>query len=221
MSQIIVGIPAYNEEPAIAQTISTIQQFGYKDIVIVDDCSKDNTAKIAQNSGAHVISLPINRGAGGATSTIIKYALKQNYDYLVLIDADLQHNPKEISKLLKYKEKYDVIIGSRMVGHLSEMPMSRRIANTIGSYLTWTFFGKFVYDSQSGFKVLNRRAIEHIQLTFDRYEFCSELIGECYKHNLSVKEVPIGVHYSKHSLEKGHGQSVLNGFTMFVRFLLK
>jgi hypothetical protein len=101
------------------------------------------------------------------------------------------------------------------------MPVARRIVNTIGSYLTWTFFGLYVRDSQSGFKVLSRRAIEKIELTFDRYEFCSELIGECYKHNLSVKEVPISVRYSKHSLEKEHGQSVVNGFTMFIRFLLK
>lgn len=221
MSSILIGIPAYNEAPVIAQTISTIKKYEYENIVIVDDCSKDNTVQIAQKLGAQVIQLPVNRGAGGATSTIIKFAKEHNYDYLVLIDADLQHHPKDISKLLKFKSKYDVIIGSRMIGDTSTMPILRRIANTFGSIITWIFFGIYINDSQSGFKVLNKKAISSIKITLDRYEFCSEILGECHKHKLSIKEIPIGVHYSKHSLEKEHGQSIFNGFWMIWRFLLR
>ncbi|MFT4244221.1 MAG: glycosyltransferase family 2 protein [Candidatus Woesearchaeota archaeon] len=220
--EILVGIPAYNEAPVIAQTISKIKEAGFSNIIIVDDCSTDLTVKIAQELHVDVITLPVNRGAGGATSTLIEIAKRKNIDYLVLIDADLQHNPKEISKLLLHKAKYDVIIGSRMIGkHRINMPISRRIANTIGSFITGIFFGEFVYDSQSGFKVLNKKAINSIQITFDRFEFCSEILGECYKYNLRVKEVPVEVHYSKHSLEKEHGQNIFNGFYMIIKFILK
>lgn len=219
---IIIGIPAYNEAPVIAQTIKKVQEAGFEEIVLVDDCSTDTTASISQSLGVDVVSLPVNRGAGGATSTLIEIAKRRGADYLVLIDADLQHNPQEISKLLKYKDKVDVVIGSRMNGpHRLHMPIQRRIANSLGSLITWVFFGEFVYDSQSGFKVLNKKAINSITLTFDRFEFCSEILGECYKHNLRIKEVPIGVHYSKHSLEKEHGQSIFNGFFMIMRFMLK
>ncbi|MCH8519526.1 MAG: glycosyltransferase family 2 protein [Nanoarchaeota archaeon] len=221
-SSILIGIPAYNEGPVIAQTISKIKEAGFLNIVVVDDCSTDNTAQIVEELGVDVISLPINRGAGGATSTLIEIAKRRNVEYLVLIDADLQHNPLEISKLLRFKEKSDVVIGSRMIGkHRTGMPFSRRVANSIGSIITWFFFGVFVYDSQSGFKVLNKKALHSIKITFDRFEFCSEILGECYRHNLSIKEVPIGVHYSKHSLEKEHGQNIFNGFKMIVRFMLK
>ena len=221
-NKVLIGIPAYNEAPVIAQTISKIKKSGFNNIIIVDDCSTDSTALIAQELHIDVITLPVNRGAGGATSTLIEIAKRKNIDYLVLIDADLQHNPQEISKLLSYKEKSDVIIGSRMIGkNRHNMPLQRRIANRIGSIITWFFFGVFIYDSQSGFKVLNKKTINSIQITFDRFEFCSEILGECYKHNLSIKEVPIGVHYSKHSLEKEHGQNIFNGFYMIIRFLLK
>ena len=108
-----------------------------------------------------------------------------------------------------------------MIGDLSNMPIQRRIANFIGSVLTWFFFGKFVRDSQSGFKVFNRNAIEKINITFDKYEFSSEIIGEIKKYNLSVKEVPIEVKYSNHSLDKGHGQSIGNGFKMIIKFIFR
>lgn len=219
---ILIGIPAYNEGKVITQTISKIKEAGFSNIVIVDDCSTDNTPQLLENLKVKHIRLPVNRGAGGATSTLIEIARRKKVDYLVLIDADLQHDPLEISKLLKYKSKSDVVIGSRMIGkHRINMPFLRRVANSIGSIITWTFFGVFVYDSQSGFKVLNKKAIHSINLTFDRFEFCSEILGECHKHNLSIKEVPIGVHYSKHSLEKEHGQSIFNGFKMIIRFILK
>lgn len=223
MKKTLIAMPAYNEGKVIAKTIESIKIEGFKDILVVNDCSKDNTSNESNKKNIEVIDLPINRGAGGATSTIIEYAKRYNYDQLVLIDSDGQHNPKEIKKLLNElnKTKYDVIIGSRTIEENKEMPVLKRIANFIGSCLTAVFFGKFVWDSQSGFKALNRKAIESIQLTFDRYEFCSELIGECAKHNLKIKEIPIQTIYTDHSMSKGHGQNIFNGFIMFFRFLIK
>lgn len=224
MIKTLIAMPAYNESKVIKNTIEQIKKEGFKDILVVDDCSKDNTYSIVNNIlGVKALKLGVNRGAGGATNTIIKYAKEHNYDKLVLIDSDGQHNPKEIKKLLTAldKTKSDVVIGSRMIGDNKAMPLQRKIANYIGSCVTKFFFGVFVWDSQSGFKVLNKKAIHSIQLTFDRYEFCSEILGECRRNKLKVKEVEVQTIYTNHSLDKGHGQNVLNGITMIFRFLLK
>lgn len=222
MDRVLIGLPAYNEGPVIFDVIKKIKSLGFNDIVIVDDCSSDNTYDEAKRAGAVVLSHVINRGAGAATSTIMSYAKNEGFDYLILMDSDGQHLPKDISKLLaKSKEGVDLVIGSRLKGDIKNMPIQRRIANFVGSFFTLFFFGSFVWDSQSGFRVLNKKALNKIDLNFDRFEFCSEMIGEAKRNELVIGEVPIKVVYTKHSLSKGHGQSIKNGFKMIVKFLFK
>lgn len=214
----LIALPAFNEEKVIEKVINDIKKEGYEEILVVDDSSKDNTSKKALNSGAKVLTHPVNRGAGGATATAIEYAKRNKYDYLVLMDSDGQHSPKDIKKLLRESKNHDVIIGSRMINSKG-MPLSRRILNSGGSMITWALFGLYVKDSQSGFKILNRKAIEMINITYDRYEFCSEIIGEIYSKKLKHKEVPIKVIYTDHSIAKG--QSFMNGIKMILRFILR
>lgn len=223
MKNILIGIPAYNEEKTIYNLILKIRKKGFENILVLDDCSQDNTKKLAIKAKAKVISHPINRkGPGAPTYSIIEYAKQNNFEKLVLIDADEQHCPEDILKLLKYSNKYDVIIGSRMISNIKKMPIQRKIANFIGSFITYFFFGLFVKDSQSGFKVLNKKAINKIKITYDTYEFCSEIIGEIYKNQLSFKEVPIKVIYTNNSLnKKNSGQSIKNGFKMLFKFFIK
>ena len=218
-SKVLIALPAYNEGKVIEKVILDIKKEGFSDILVIDDCSKDNTFDVAIKTGAIVLRHVINRGAGASTYTGLIYARDNNYDFVLFMDSDGQHNPKDIKKLFEYGSKFDVVIGSRMKGDISNMPIQRRIANFIGSIMTYIFFGKFVWDSQSGFKLLNRKAIENINLTFDRYEFSSEIIGEIYKHKLTVKEVPIEVIYTNHSI--GKGQSIKNGFKMIFKFILR
>ncbi|MBT4835362.1 glycosyltransferase family 2 protein [Candidatus Woesearchaeota archaeon] len=222
MTKILIILPAYNEGKIITKVINQIKKVGFQDILIIDDGSTDETVKSAKKAGARVLGHIINRGAGAATSTGLTYAKINNYDYAIFMDSDGQHNPKDIKKLLNYADKYDVVIGSRMIGNLENMPIQRRIANFIGSLITKLFFGLFVRDSQSGFKIFNKNAIRKINVTFDRYEFCSEIIGEIHNKKLSFKEVPIEVIYSTHSLEKKHsGQSIKNGIKMIIKFILR
>lgn len=218
-NKILIVLPAFNEGEVIKKVILDIKKEGYKNILIIDDCSNDNTGDVARKAGAIVLKHVINRGAGAATNTGLIYAKENSYDVVVFMDSDGQHLPKDIAKLLRFTNKYDVVIGSRLIGDIKSMPIQRKIANFIGSFVTWFFFGKFVWDSQSGFKVFNRKAIEKINLTFDRYEFCSEIIGEIHKNKLLVKEVPIEVIYTNHS--KSKGQSILNGFKMILRFMFR
>ena len=218
MEKTLIILPAYNEANVIENVINSIKKEGYNDILVVDDCSKDNTFKIAEKNNVKVLRHIINRGAGAATYTGLIYAKKNNYKYVVLLDSDGQHDPKDIKKLLKYAEKYDLIIGSRMINPKG-MPIIRQILNKVGSLITAFFFGTYVKDSQSGFKVLNKKAINKIKIHFDRYEFCSEILGEVSKHRLKVKEIPIKVIYTDHS--KSKGQSFTNGFKMIARFIFR
>jgi hypothetical protein len=134
------------------------------------------------------------------------------------MDADGQHDPADIARLVSVAHKYDVVIGSRNVLDVS-MPLLRKIYNRVGSIVTWMFFGLYVYDSQSGFKVFNKKAMNCVRITFDRYEFCSEIIGEIHRNKLQYTEIPIKVIYTSHS--KAKGQSFGNGIKMVLRFLFK
>jgi glycosyltransferase involved in cell wall biosynthesis len=218
MDKILIALPAYNEGKVLTNVIKSIRKEGFKDILVIDDCSKDNTFKIAKENKTIILRHVINRGAGAATSTAINYAKMKKYDYLVLLDSDGQHDPKDIKKLLKYSKTHNFIIGSRMINPKG-MPLSRKILNSIGSIITAFFFGTYVKDSQSGFKVLDKKAINRIKISFDRFEFCSEMIGEISRNQLKVKEVPIKVIYTDHSQSKG--QSIGNGFRMVTRFIFR
>lgn len=222
-SSTLIIMPAYNEGNVISKVISDIKSEGFSNILVVDDCSRDNTFEVCSGlSGVTVLRHIVNRGAGAATATGLEYAKQNGYDKIVLMDGDGQHSPKDIKKLLKaLSGDVNVVIGSRMIGSLTDMPIQRKIANFVGSLVTFFFFGKYVRDSQSGFKAFDRTAIEKINITFDRYEFCSEIVGEIGLHNLVVSEVPIKILYSNHSMGKGHGQSIGNGFRMVFKFLFR
>lgn len=219
MNNSLIILPAYNEEKVIANVIKGIKKEGHNKILVIDDCSSDKTGIIASKEGAIVLRHIINRGAGAATYTGLTYAKENKYDYAIVLDSDGQHDPKDIKKLIKFANKYDVVIGSRMIKPTKDMPKIRKILNWGGSIITAIFFGTYVKDSQSGFKVYNKNAINKINIHFDRFEFCSEILGEIHRNKLSVKEVPIKVIYTQHSLSKG--QSFGNGFKMLARFIFR
>jgi len=216
----LIIIPAYNEGTRITKVLTKLKKQGYEDVVVIDDGSKDNTSKVSKKAGVKVLRHVVNLGAGAATKTGLAYARINNYDYAVLIDADGQHAPEEVSKLLKQAPKYDVVIGSRLIGtETKNMPLIRRFLNKGGSIVTKILFGLYVRDSQSGFKVLNKKAINKIKLTFNGFEFCSEIIGEIKRNKLSFKEIPIKVIYTEESLAKG--QTFFNGIKMIIKILSK
>lgn len=215
--KLFIVMPAYNEGKVIASVIKSIQRY-QKKIVVVDDCSSDNTYAEAKKQTPHVLRHEINRGAGAATKTGIDYALSQGATHIITMDADGQHDPKDIDRLLQLKDKYDVIIGSRMI-QPKGMPLSRKILNWGGSLITYLLYGIFVWDSQTGFKLFSKKAAQSINITFDRYEFCSEVLHEIRRNRLSYKEVPIKVIYTEYSLSKG--QHVSNGFRMVYKMIMR
>ncbi|MFA6183995.1 MAG: glycosyltransferase family 2 protein [Parcubacteria group bacterium] len=211
--KIIIAIAAFNEGSVIKNVITEINSFGFFDIVVVDDGSKDDTFTKAGNiSGVVTLRHKINRGKGAATKTAIEAAKLLGADIVVTMDGDGQHDPSDIEKLIApiKNEKFDAILGSRLMNPKG-MPFYKIIHNKIANLITWYLYGLWVTDSQSGFRAYSKKAIEKIDTKGDRYEYDSEVIREIYKHKLKHKELPIKVRYTEYSMGKIQKQGLLNG----------
>ena len=199
-----IFLPAYNEASVISSVILRIKECGFRNIIVIDDGSTDNTFQCARQEGVFAFRLCINRGVGAAIQAAIFFAKRKNFDYLVLIDADGQHHPEDIQKLVEAMDSHqaDMVIGSRFLEEKSFIPYSRILFNKLANWLT--FLGRTaVSDSQSGFRMLNRKAIEQIELDLDSYAVCTEMIWKVHSLQLKLVEVAIGVSYTKYSMSKG------------------
>ena len=147
--EIYVGIPAFNEEKNIASLILKIQESGYK-VLVCDDASTDSTALIAKKLGAVVIQHSRNMGYGAAIQSLFSKAKELDADVLVTIDADGQHDPEQIPKLVEVlkKNNLDIVFGSRPRN--KKMPIDKRIGNWGLYIITKILFNSKVKDSQTG-----------------------------------------------------------------------
>lgn len=204
-SNILIILPAYNEASVIGNVLSDIQKEGYWNICLIDDGSEDDTHQVAQKYEVEILTHSINRGAGAATQTGITYAKNNAFQYAILMDSDGQHIPKDIESLCtKMKETdADIIIGNRFITTENDVPKHRIAYNQIANIFTNLFCKKKYADTQSGFRLLNRKAIEMLNLETRGFGFCSEMIIESEKLNLLIEETPIRVLYTKYSLNKG------------------
>lgn len=220
-TDITVIIPAFNEGSVIRSVIERVRESGYPNVVVINDGSKDNTAHEATIAGAVVVSHPINRGAGAAAQTGILYARRNNIQYLVQIDADGQHYPEDIEKMAAnmIDQQSDIVIGSRWIERSEGVPGTRIAYNQISNIFTNVFCKNKYTDSQSGMRLLNRRAIEKINLHLDGFGYCSEMLVHAETESLSISEVPIRVAYTEYSMSKG--QDLQMGITTAINLLWK
>lgn len=156
----IIVIPVYNEAESIVGVVDEIraEELGM-DIVVVDDGSSDGTAKVLRVLPVQTLSHPINLGYGAAVQTGMMYAVRKEYDFLVLMDGDGQHMPGEIRKLLAGLEGgADIVIGSRLLPGSGSypMPVLRRAAIGFFSFLAKTLGGVDIRDVTSGFQAMRR-----------------------------------------------------------------
>ncbi|MCD6194634.1 glycosyltransferase family 2 protein [bacterium] len=216
--KVFIVIPAFNEEKTIGRLLQKLFSLGYKNIIVVNDASTDKTAEIATHFPVKLYSHVINRGLGGALRTGFAAALNEGAEVAVTIDADLQHKPEEIERLVKpiLKKEAEVVLGTRKIDRV-KMPLFRRLANALSNWLTHLLFGLKVSDSQSGFRAFRREALEKMRFYSSRMEISSEIVKEIARLNLSLKEVPISTVYTSYSLSKG--QSLKNGLKTLARLL--
>jgi glycosyltransferase involved in cell wall biosynthesis len=219
--KIYIVIPVFNEARVIKEVISEIQHAGYRNLIIVDDGSSDDTYSVA-NSVLNVIVLrhKINRGKGAAIKTGISAADICGAEVIVTLDGDGQHDPLDIERLIEpiTEGGYDVALGTRMLNS-SGMPLLKIIANKIGNFCTLILYGILVTDSQSGFRAYSGYAARIIDTKADKYEYDSKVIREINHNRLRFIEVPIKVRYTEYSMAKKQKQGFVNGIKTLVRMI--
>lgn len=193
--KVIITMPAYNEEKTIAGVIKSIikvmDNTKYKySILVVDDGSKDKTAKVAKLAGAMVFSHPYNYGLAETFRTEIKKCLEFGADVIVHTDADGQYNSEDIPNLLKEIEKgHDLVLASRFLGKIEYMPFMKKIGNIAFSRTISKIIKFNVTDCQTGFRAFTREVAAKIKITSD-HTYTQEQIIRAVKEKFKVKEIP-------------------------------
>ncbi|MBF0126791.1 MAG: glycosyltransferase family 2 protein [Magnetococcales bacterium] len=157
----LVIIPAFNEAQAIGPVVAKVLALGFH-VVVVDDCSQDNTRKVAETAGGRVLRHPTNLGYGCALQTGYLYALQKGYPRVVQLDGDGQHDPEHVQDLLLALETggCDVVIGSRFLGlHSYRVSRLRRMGQRFFGLLLNRFTGWRITDPTSGFQALNAEVL--------------------------------------------------------------
>ena len=161
--KVLFVIPAYNEEANIENVIKEIKKdVKYADILIINDCSTDNTKKIIENNNVKCITGIFNLKYAWAVQTGIKYAYQNDYDYVIQFDADGQHIAKEAEKLLNEMKKsnVDIVIGSRFLKDTGyKHPFFKKVATKLFTLIIKIFCKQEITDPTSGFQCLNKKVI--------------------------------------------------------------
>ena len=192
----IACIPVYNEEKIIGEIVKKCMNYVDK-VIVCDDGSTDNTARVAKENGAHVIQHKKNTGKGSAMRSLFKSALENNGDVIVTIDGDGQFLPEEIPIIMDpiLKNQSDIVIGYRF-DDKTEMPTYRRIGNKMLDKIS-NFASDLPFrDTQSGFRAYSKKAIQMIKFTADGFGADSEILIDASRKELIISEEKITVIYN-------------------------
>jgi glycosyltransferase involved in cell wall biosynthesis len=223
MNILSIVIPAYNEEGGVAEVIERVlsvepelKKVGLDglELIIVDDCSKDRTAEIVRSyadRGVVLIQHKVNRNYGGALKTGFRHA-KGNF--LAFMDADGTYPPEHYPRMFQalVAHNADVVIGSRMAGSDSRMPLTRRVGNTIFATLVSIIAHTRITDSASGQRILRREALEKLYPLPDGLNFTPVMSTRALHEDVKMIEVPI-------PYEERDGESKLSVVNDGLRFL--
>lgn len=214
MKNIGVIIPAFNAGATIGAVIAGIAEYiSSENIIVVDDGSSDKTASVAVSFGAQVLKHSVNRGKGAALQTGFDSVLQTMLDAVITMDADLQHPPDFIPQFtsLYSSGEFDIIIGSRLQNKKG-MPFHRVLSNTVTTFLVSARTAKEISDSQSGYRLVNRKVLESVHLTSLGFEAETEFIIKAAAHGFRFGFVPIRTIYAG---EKSH----MTNFSTTVNFV--
>jgi dolichol-phosphate mannosyltransferase len=215
--RICVVIPVYNEARAIGNIISKVRQEGLS-VVVIDDGSGDGTGQIARACGAHVLINETNRGKGISLAQGFAYALSHHFDAVITMDGDGQHLPSDIQKFINCAAASDtsIFIGNRMI-RIKNMPWVRLVINKVMSWFISIIARQDIPDSQCGFRLIKKAALEKIRLKTSRFEVESEMLLQASRLGFKIESVTINTVY------KGERSKInpVSDTLRFMRFILR
>ena len=211
--RVFVVIPAYNEEKHISKIIKETKEYADK-VIIVDDGSKDKTSSIARRSKAIVLTHLVNLGKGATLKTGCDYAVKNNASFIIAIDADAQHDPKEIPRFLEGLKNHEIVLGYRKLNR--KMPFVLKFGNWFINKTIRFLYGVKIRDSQCGYRAFTAKAYKKLRWKASDYSMESEMIAKIGKYKLSYAEIPIATIYS----DKYKGTTVLDGIKIVFNLLI-
>lgn len=212
-----VILAAYEEAGTIAQVVRGCREFtpDLHEIIVVDDGSSDQTARLAEEAGARIIRLTTNGGKGVAIRRGIAEA---SGDILLFMDADGQDEPREIPLLIAaFAPGVDMVIGSRFLGHFDDGAITplNRLGNQALTEVVNVLFGARLTDTQAGFRAVRRAAAHHARLSAHRYDIEVDLLLSVVRSGARIAEVPVT------RMRRDHGQSHLDSFRDGTRILVR
>lgn len=217
--KVLFVIPAYNEGENIEKVLNEIKQdVSYADIVVINDCSKDNTREIVLKNNVKCIDNVFNMKYAMAVQTGIKYAYENDYDYVIQMDADGQHIAKEAAKLYEtiLKDNVDIVIGSRYLEDLGyKCPFFRRVGTKIFEWLIKIFCKEKIVDPLSGFQCLNKAVIREYA-TMGKYPEYPDanLIIKMLREGYKIKEIPVKMRLRE------NGESMHSGIIKPIKYMI-
>lgn len=191
MANLLIVIPAYNEEENIERVVENLKQnYGQFDYVVINDGSKDHTAQLCRERGYHMVDLPVNLGLAGAFQTGMKYAYEHGYEYAIQFDGDGQHKPEYIQSMLdKVQEGYDIVIASRFLTEKKPRSMRMLGSNLIQTALYLTT-KTVIHDPTSGMRMFDRSMIREFANGLN-YGPEPDTLAYLIKHGAKVAEVQV------------------------------
>ena len=209
---IVICIPAFNEERTVGDVVSRSKKYGTQ-IVVCDDGSDDHTSTEASRNGAIVMAHDRNMGKGAALKTLLQEASRSHPDIIVTLDGDGQHDPADIPAITKplLSGEADVVVGSRF-NEENHIPFYRRLGNSVLSFMTNWSAGTAIRDTQSGFRAYAAKAVPWISITEKGMGVDSEILIKLAKRGFRIVEKDITVTY-------GRDTSTLNPVNHIVRVI--
>lgn len=199
LERFLVAIPAWNERGSIEDVIGKVNQHQPQcDVLVVNDGSTDDTATLAAEAGATVVSLPFNVGVGGAMRTAFLYAERHGYQAVVQIDADGQHDPADVNRVLQGLDSADVVVGTRF--HPTSQYFvggPRRWAMVLLSLALSRMNRGRISDPTSGFRAAGPRAIRLFSVEYPA-DYLGDTVGSlaiAIRSNLTIHETPVTMYF--------------------------
>jgi glycosyltransferase involved in cell wall biosynthesis len=217
--KLIVIMPAYNAERTLRQTYEELPHEYVDEVILVDDASKDETSRVANELGIKTIIHPLNRGYGGNQKTCYREALRHGADIIVMVHPDYQYSPKLVAAMASMiaSGHYDVVLGSRILGGgalKGGMPLYKYIANRFLTLIENIALGVKLSEYHTGFRAFTREVLERLPLeeNSDDFVFDSEMLVQTVYFGFKIGELSCPTRYFKEASSINFRRSVKYGF---------